>query len=112
MNATLNWLGSELFGSLGQLSLELAALAVIVLLVCRVLRIKSSALRHFLWVAVLLKPIVAVTISSPWTVFTPLISSLESGWFAAGNALSVLSVETPDSRRRPQENGGGTAGGG
>jgi len=63
MSAALNHLGSELFGLLGQLSVELAALAVIVLLVGRVLRIKSPALRHFLWVAVLLKPIIAVTVT-------------------------------------------------
>jgi len=95
MNATLNGLASELFGLVGQLSLELAALAVVVLLAGRLLRIKSPALRHFLWVAVLLKPIVAVTIRSPWTVFTPLISSLEPGWLAAGYSLSVLSIEAP-----------------
>ena len=93
MSAALNGLGSELFGSLVQLSVELAALAALVLLAGRLLRIQSPALRHFLWVAVLLKPIVAVTISSPWTVFTPLISSLEPGWLAAGHAPPVLSIE-------------------
>ena len=85
MNATLNQLGSELFGSLSQLSIELAALALVVLLAARVLRTQPPALRHFLWVAVLLKPIVAVTISSPWTVFTPLLASLEPGWLAPGS---------------------------
>ena len=92
MSAALNQLGSELFGLLGQLSIELAVLAVIVLLAGRVLRIKSPALRHFLWIAVLLKPIVAITVSSPWTVFTPLISSLDPGWLTLGYAPPVSSV--------------------
>ena len=93
MSAALNHLGSELFGLLGQLSVELAALAVIVLLVGHVLRITSPALRHFLWVTVLLKPIIAVTVRSPWTLFAPLISSLGLDWFALGHSPPVSSVE-------------------
>jgi beta-lactamase regulating signal transducer with metallopeptidase domain len=92
MNAALNRLGSELFGLLGQLSVELAALAVFVLLAGRVLRIKSPALRHFLWLVVLLKPIVAVTISSPWIVFTPLISSLESSILGYAPSIAVMPI--------------------
>jgi hypothetical protein len=93
MNAALNGLGHKLFGSLGQLSVELAALAALVLLAGHLLRLQSPALRHFLWVVVLLKPIVAVTIHSPWTVFTPLLSSLEPGRFTFGSLTSGSSVE-------------------
>ena len=35
MNAALNGLGSQLFGWFGQLSIELAALAILVLVACR-----------------------------------------------------------------------------
>ena len=79
MNAALNELGSQLFGWFDQLSIELAALAVLVLVASRLLPIKSPALRHLLWAAVLLKPLVAVAISSPYTLFTPLASLVEPG---------------------------------
>ena len=75
----MNELGSQLFGWFGQLSIELAALAVLVLVACRLLPIKSPALRHLLWAVVLLKPLVAVAISSPYSLFTPLVSLLEPG---------------------------------
>ena len=87
MNAALNELGSQLFGWFGQLSIELAALAVLVLVACYLLPIKSPALRHLLWAIVLLKPLVAVAVSSPYTLFTPFVSLLEPG-----NA-SVLPVD-------------------
>ena len=77
MNTALNELGSQLFGWFGQLSIELAALAVLVLVASRLLPIKSPALRHLLWAVVLLKPLVAVAISSPYTLFTPFASLLE-----------------------------------
>ena len=77
MNAALNELGSQLFGWFGPLSIELAVLAVLVLVASRLLPIKSPALRHLLWAIVLLKPLVAVAISSPYTLFTPLVSLLE-----------------------------------
>jgi beta-lactamase regulating signal transducer with metallopeptidase domain len=93
MNAVLNPLAGQLFGLLGQMGLELAVLALFVLLLGRVLPMKSPSLRHFLWLAVLLKPIVAISISSPWTVFTPLVSPLESSLFAVGSTLSVLPLE-------------------
>ena len=76
MNAALNELGSQLFGWFGPLSIELAALAVLVLVASRLLPIKSPALRHLLWVVVLLKPLVAVAISSPYTLFIPFVSLL------------------------------------
>ena len=75
MNAALNGLGSQLFGWFGQLSIELAALSVLVLVASRLLPIKSPALRHLLWAVVLLKPLVAVAISSPYTLFSPLVPS-------------------------------------
>ncbi len=94
MNAVLNGLGSQLFGWFGQLSIELAVLALVVLAASRLLPIKSPALRHLLWVVVLLKPIVAVAVSSPFTLFTPftpLGPLVESG----RDALAFLAVEPP-----------------
>ena len=90
MNEALNGLGSQLFGWFGQLSIELAALAVLVLVACHLLPIKSPALRHLLWAIVLLKPLVAVAISSPYSLFTPLVSLMESGWNA-----TTLHIEHP-----------------
>ncbi len=82
MNAALNGLGSQLFGWFGQLSIELAALAVLVLAASLLLPIKSPALRHLLWAVVLIKPLVAIAVSSPYTLFTPLVSLVEPGWNA------------------------------
>jgi len=91
MNAALNELGSQLLGWFGQLSIELAALAVLVLVACHLLPIKSPALRHLLWAIVLLKPLVSVAISSPYTLFTPLVSLVES----SRDAFAALPVEHP-----------------
>ena len=94
MNAVLNGLGAQLFGWFGQLSFELGVLALVVLAANRLLPIKSPALRHLLWVVVLLKPVVAVAVSSPFTLFTPftpLVPLAESG----RNALEFLPVEPP-----------------
>ncbi len=90
MNAALNELGSQLFGWFSQLSIELAALAVLVLVTSRLLPIKSPALRHLLWAVVLLKPLVSIAVSSPYSLFTPLVSLLGPDW----NAPS-LHVEHP-----------------
>ena len=73
MNEALNKLGSQLFGWFGQLSIELAALAVLVLVASLLLPIKSPALRHLLWAVVLLKPLVSIAVSSPYTLFTPFV---------------------------------------
>ena len=73
MNEALNKLGSQLFGWFGQLSIELAALAVLVLVASLLLPIKSPALRHLLWAIVLLKPLVSIAVSSPYTLFTPFV---------------------------------------
>ena len=89
MNAALNGLGSQLFGWFSQLSIELAALAVLVLVASRLLPIKSPALRHLLWAVVLLKPLVSIAISSPYTLFTPLMSLVES----SRDAFASLPVE-------------------
>ena len=94
MNAALNGLGSQLFGWFGQLSIELGVLALVVLAAGRLLPIKSPGLRHLLWVVVLLKPLVAVAVSSPFTLFTPfapLVPLAESG----RDALAFLPVEHP-----------------
>ena len=91
MNAALNELGSQLFGWFGQLSIELAALAVLVLVACRLLPIKSPALRHLLWAIVLLKPLVAVAISSPYTLFTPFVPLVEP----SPDTLTFSPVEHP-----------------
>ena len=90
MNAALNELGSQLFGWFSQLSIELAALAVLVLVASRLLPIKSPALRHLLWAVVLLKPLVAIAVSSPYTLFTPFVSLLEP----SRDALASLPVES------------------
>ena len=89
MNASLNGLGNQLFGWFGQLSIELAALAVLVLVASRLLPIKSPALRHLLWAVALLKPLVAVAISSPYSLFTPLVSLVEP----SRDALASLPVD-------------------
>ena len=91
MNAALNGLGNQLFGWFGQLSIELAALAVLVLVASRLLPIKSPALRHLLWAVVLLKPLVAVSISSPYSLFTPLVPSVDTDW----NSPAFSPVEHP-----------------
>ena len=91
MNAALNELGSQLFGWFSQLSIELAALAVLVLVASRLLPIKSPALRHLLWAVVLLKPLVAIAVSSPYTLFTPLVSLVAS----SRDAFAPLPVEYP-----------------
>ena len=95
MNAALNGLGSQLFGWFGQLSIELAALAVLVLVASRLLPIKSPALRHLLWIAVLLKPLVAVAVSSPYTLFTPLVPSVEPLAFSSVKHPTVHAAASP-----------------
>ena len=89
MSAALNGLGHQLFAWLGSLSIELAGLAVLVLAACRL--VKSPALRHLLWLAVLVKPVAAVVVSSPYTVFAPLAAFVQPGW----DALPASRVEHP-----------------
>ena len=91
MNAALNELGSQLFGWFSQLSIELAVLAVLVLVACHLLPIKSPTLRHLLWAVVLFKPLVAIAVSSPYSLFTPLVSLLEP----SRDALAFSPVEHP-----------------
>ena len=91
MNTALNELGSQLFGWFGQLSIELAALAVLVLVASRLLPIKSPALRHLLWAIVLLKPLVSIAVSSPYTLFTPFVSLVEP----SQDTLAFSPVEHP-----------------
>ena len=91
MNAALNELGSQLFGWFSQLSIELAVLAVLVLVTCHLLPIKSSALRHLLWAVVLLKPLVAIAVSSPYTLFTPFVPLVEP----SQDPLAFSPVEHP-----------------
>ncbi len=80
MNWSLNELGHQLFAWLGPVSIELAVLALVVLAAGRLVR--SPALRHLLWLAVLVKPLVALGVSSPYTVFAPLAPLAEPGWDA------------------------------
>ena len=77
---SLNELGHQLFAWLCPLSIELAALALLVLAAGRLT--ESPALRHLLWLALFVKPLVAVTVSSPYTVFAPLAPLAEPGWDA------------------------------
>lgn len=87
MGAALNGLGHQLLAWLGPLSIELAGLALLVLAACRL--VKSPALRHLLWLAVLVKPVAAVVVSSPYTVFAPLAAFVQPGW----DALPASRVE-------------------
>ncbi len=80
MSAALNGLGHQLLASLGPLSIELAAVAGLVLAVGRLIR--SPALRHLLWLAVLVKPLVALVVSSPYTILAPLAPLAEPSWDA------------------------------
>ena len=80
MTWSLNELGHQLFNWMDPLSIELAALALLALAAGRLIR--SPALRHLLWLAVLLKPLVAIAVSSPYTVFAPLALLAEPGWDA------------------------------
>ncbi len=89
MSAALNGLGHQLFAWLGSLSIELVGLALLVLAPCRL--VKSPALRHLLWLAVLVKPVAAVVVSSPYTVFAPLAAFVQPGW----DALPASRVEHP-----------------
>ena len=57
----------------------------------RLLPIKSPALRHLLWAVVLLKPLVSIAVSSPYTLFTPFVSLLEP----SQDALAFSPVEYP-----------------
>ncbi|MYF92199.1 MAG: M48 family metalloprotease [Gemmatimonadetes bacterium] len=91
MNAALNELGSQLFGWFSQLSIELAALAVLVLVASYLLPIKSPALRHLLWTIVLLKPLVSIAVSSPYTLFTPFVPLVEP----SQDTLAFSPVEHP-----------------
>ena len=75
---SLNELGNQLFAWLEPLSIELAALALLVLAAGRLIR--SPALRHLLWLSVLVKPLIAIAVSSPYTVFAPLTPLAEPGW--------------------------------
>ena len=91
MNAALDELGNQLFGWFGQLSIELAALAVLVLVATRLLPIKSPTLRHLLWAIVLLKPLVSIAVSSPYTLFTPFVPLVEP----SQDTLAFSPVEHP-----------------
>ena len=93
MNAALNELGRELFDSFSLMSLELIVLALVILVADHALKIKSPTLRHFLWLIVLLKPIVAIAITSPFTLFTPLNAALASDWLAVADSAMISSSE-------------------
>ncbi len=93
MNAALNELGRELFDSFSLMSLELIVLALVILVADRTLKIKSPTLRHLLWLIVLLKPIVAIAITSPFTLFTPLNAALASDWLAVADSAMISSSE-------------------
>ena len=90
MNAALNQLGDRLYESFGQVSIELAALAILVLIADRFLRKAPPAVRHLLWVALLLKPVVALVVSSPWTVFSPLNTVFAPSLGAVGGVPLAL----------------------
>ncbi len=66
---TLNNLGVWLFKNLLQMSLELLILAVVVMLVILVFRIKSPTLRHLFCCLILAKPVVTFLIASPISLY-------------------------------------------
>ncbi|MHC4716138.1 MAG: M56 family metallopeptidase, partial [Planctomycetota bacterium] len=65
----LNALGRWLTGHLGRLSLELAIFAAVVAAVITVLRIRSPKVRHLFWALVLIKPLAAILIASPVSLY-------------------------------------------
>ena len=93
MDVTLNQLGIELVGLLGQSSVDLALLTALVLMANRLLPLQSPALRHFIWVLVLLKPVVALAISSPWTLFAPMNPASQPQFSVLYYVPSFASVE-------------------
>ncbi|HUS47274.1 MAG TPA: hypothetical protein VM098_04090 [Phycisphaerae bacterium] len=66
---TLNGFGRWLVGRLWQMSLELAILAVVVVAVILLLRIRSPRLRHLFWCLVLAKPVAVFVIASPLSLY-------------------------------------------
>lgn len=93
MTASLNNLGTYLQDTLGILSLELALLAALVYAVCHFIPL-TPALRHLLWLGILCKPVVALAVSSPWTIFAPLALALESVWPAADALPAAVTRQT------------------
>ncbi len=93
----LNRLGGLLFDFFGPLSIEWAVLALLVVATLRLLRIQSPMLRHLFWLVLLVKPVVAVAIASPWTIFRPLTSYLGVTWSGSDQALSVWQAGSPGS---------------
>ena len=93
MTLSLNELGHQLLGWLAPLSIELAALAVLILAAGHLLPIRSPALRHLLWLAVLVKPLAALLVSSHYTVYAPLVPLAEPGSPLADLHVEHLAVE-------------------
>lgn len=101
--ASINQFGEVLVEHLGPLSLELAVWAGFISLLIWVLRIKSPALRHGLWMLVLIKPFFTLLVASPFSLYALLpqmgmeaavheISTERPGPFiAAGVPLAAMS---------------------
>ena len=68
-----------------------ALISGLVLVVTHVFKVKSPAFRHLLWLAVLLKPIVAIAVSSPLSLFTPLTWSDDTSVFVISSVPLSLS---------------------
>jgi beta-lactamase regulating signal transducer with metallopeptidase domain len=65
----LNGFGQWLFGQLWQVSVELAVLGIVVTAVIALLKPRSAALRHLFWSLLLAKPVVALLIASPISLY-------------------------------------------
>ena len=65
----LNRFGHWLAANLGQMSVELTILAIIVLVTIYLLRVKSPRLRHLFWCLVLAKPVTTLLIASPLSFY-------------------------------------------
>ena len=81
----LNEFGRWLVSHLGQMSVELAILAAVVLAALYLLRVRSPKLRHLFWCLVLAKPVATFLIASPVSLY----------WFLMPEAEAPSAVQAP-----------------
>jgi len=106
----LNAFGRWLVPLLGQLSLELVALAGIVVAILFALRVRSPRLRSAFWVIVLAKPVVSLLVASPVSLYwfmQPQVPEPEAipltrvAVVAAPRSVDAIAVEAPRARYAP-----------
>jgi len=81
----LNEFGRWLVSHLGQMSIELAILAGVVLAALYLLRVRWPKLRHLFWCLVLAKPLITFVIASPVSLY----------WFLMPGSETPATVEAP-----------------